>query len=139
VPQVAGLDELNRLLAEACWRDGGRVLRGKGGRPKLELLPEEGLSPLPAAPFEACRKEAVRASSLSLVRFDRNEYSVPVSCAHQPLVAKGVADRVSIFTSTGEEVARHVRYWGQEEAFYDFRHYLPLLESKPGAPPSRRA
>ena len=133
VPQIASLDELNRMLAEACRRDGSRVLRGKAGKTKLDLLPEEGLSPLPAAPFEACRKEAVRASSLSLVRFDKNEYSVPVSCAHHALVAKGFVDRVSIFKSTGEEVARHVRYWGKEEPFYDFRHYLPLLEKKPGA------
>jgi transposase len=133
VPQVRDLADLNRRLEEACRRDGARVLRGKAGKAKLELLPEEGLSPLPAAPFEACRKEAVRASSLSLVRFDRNEYSVPVSSAHHELVAKGFIDRVSIFKPTGEEVARHARYWGREEAFLEFRHYLPLLEYKPGA------
>jgi len=133
VPQVASLDDLNRMLAEACWRDGSRVLRGKAGKTKLELLPEEGLAPLPAAPFEACRKEAVRASSLSLVRFDKNDYSVPVSSAHHSLTAKGFVDRVSVFKPTGEEVARHVRHWGKEEVFYGFRHYLPLLERKPGA------
>lgn len=133
VPQVADLADLNARLAEACWREGSRVLRGKAGKAKRDLLPEEGLSPLPAAPFEACRKEAVSASSLSLVRFDRNDYSVPVSSAHHDLTVKSFVDRVSIFTPTGEEVARHTRCWGKEEAFYDFRHYLPLLEHKPGA------
>jgi hypothetical protein len=133
VPQVADLDDLNRRLVEACGRDGARVLRGKGGRPKRELLAEEGLSPLPAAPFEACRREAVRASSLSLARFDRNDYSVPVPWAHHELTAKGFVDRVSLFAPTGEEVARHARRWGREEVSYDFRHYLPLLERKPGA------
>ena len=133
VPQVANLDELNQMLEEACQRDGSRILRGKAGKTKLELLATEGLSSLPVVPFEACRKESARASSLSLVRFDRNEYSVPVSCAHHPLIAKGFVDYVVVFKTTGEEVARHVRYWGKEVPFYDFRHYLPLLERKPGA------
>jgi len=33
--------------------------------------------PLPAAPYEACEKIAARVSSLSLVRYRGNDYSVP--------------------------------------------------------------
>ncbi len=133
VPQVRNLAALNRLLVEACRRDEARVLRGKAGKTKLELRPEEGLSLLPAAPFEACRKEAVRASSLSLARFDHNEYSVPVRHAHHELTVKGFVDHVSIHTQSGEEVARHVRCWEKEKRFLAPLHYLPLLEQKPGA------
>jgi hypothetical protein len=133
VPQVRDLADLNRRLQEMCWRDGERVLRGKDGKSKHALLEEEGLSDLPATPFEACKKEVVRASSLSLVRFDKNEYSVPVASAHHLLTAKGFVDEVRVFKAGGEEVARHVRHWGKEERFLKPLHYLPLLEYKPGA------
>ena len=133
VPQVADLAALNDILAKSCRRDGLRILRGKSDRTKQELLPEEGLSPLPVAAFEACKKESVRATSLSLIRFDKNDYSVPVASAHHPLVVKGFVEQVIIFKAGGEAVARHARLWGKEEVSYDFRHYLPLLESKPGA------
>jgi hypothetical protein len=133
VPQVSDLSDLNDRLVAACKRDGSRILRGKSGKTKMELLSEECLSPLPIVAFEACRKESVRASSLSLIRFDKNEYSVPVSSAHHSLVAKGFVNDVLIFKTSGEEIARHIRFWGKEGVSYDFRHYLPLLESKPGA------
>jgi transposase len=132
VPQVVDIAELNVRFADACKRDGLRRLRGKD-KIKMELLPEEKLSPLPITPFEACKKVSVRATSLSLIRFDNNDYSVPVANAHHQLVAKGFADYVFIFKTSGEEIAHHVRSWGKEGVFYDFRHYLPLLESKPGA------
>ncbi|NIV73267.1 MAG: IS21 family transposase, partial [Gammaproteobacteria bacterium] len=49
---------------------------------------------LPATPFEASRVLATRASNLSLVRFDGNDYSVPVRCAHREVVAKGDCESV---------------------------------------------
>ena len=37
----------------------------------------ERLQPLPAVPYDACDKQSVRVSSLSLVRYRGNDYSVP--------------------------------------------------------------
>jgi len=133
VPIISDLDELNEMLHQSAWNDGLRSLRGKGGRTKHQVFAEENLLPLPAAPFPACRQQPARASSLSLVRFDDNEYSVPVRFAHHELVVKGYVDRVSIFTARGEEVARHRRKWIREAVSYNPLHYLPLLEYKPGS------
>ena len=36
----------------------------------------------PAAPYEACEREAARVSAMSLVRFDRNDYSVLTTVVH---------------------------------------------------------
>ncbi len=44
---------------------------------------------LPAVPFDGCRRESTIANSLSLARFDDNDYSVPVRYAHHPVLAKG--------------------------------------------------
>ena len=43
----------------------------------------EKLTGLPPAPFEACDKAGTRVSSLSLVRYRDNDYSVPVAYGHQ--------------------------------------------------------
>jgi hypothetical protein len=133
VPQVRSLEELNTTLVELCQRDRSRRLRGKRV-PKAVLLEEEqgAFRELPAAPFDACRKVSTAANSLSLVRFERNDYSVPVRYAHHPVVVKGYVDRVEI-SHKGDVVARHRRLWGKEEVLFEPVHYLALLERKPGA------
>jgi transposase len=133
VPQVRDLDELNGYLLERCRGDLDRRLRGHAATKRV-LLEEDRAAflPLPAAPFDACRKESTTASSLSLVRFDDNDYSVPVRCAHHPIVVRAYAERV-VLCHAGREVAEHRRRWGREGVSYDPVHYLALLERKPGA------
>ena len=81
---------------------GGRLPReferAGGGRDRAtaELLAADRAAflPLPADPFEARRVEPVTINSLSLGRFDGNDYSVPTACAYQSLTATGTIDRV---------------------------------------------
>jgi len=76
VPQVSDLEELNPILVENCREDLKRRLRGKSAN-KAKLLAEdrEAFLPHPAGGFDPCRKLSTRANSLSLVRFDQNDYS----------------------------------------------------------------
>jgi hypothetical protein len=108
-------------------------LRGKR-QIKAELLVDDqaAMLPLPENTFEPRRVEQRRASSLSLVRFDRNDYSVPTAFAHHELTATGGIEQIEISSGT-ELVATHPRDWGAEQTAYDPRHYLALLERKPGA------
>jgi transposase len=133
VPQVRDLAELNVMLAEMCRDDLRRRLRGKDGC-KGELLKEDqaAFGALPPTAFDACQKQPTRASSLSLVRFDDNDYSVPVAYAHHEILIKGYTDRVELFHQD-KIVAEHRRSWGKEGIFFHYFHYLPLLERKPGA------
>jgi transposase len=133
VPQVRSLAELNGRLVEDCQQDLARRLRGKSGT-KEELLAEDRAAflRLPAAPFDACLKVSTCANSHALVRFDRNDYSVPVKHAHQPVVVKGYVDRVLICQGT-ETIARHKRLWTTEDVSFNPLHYLEILERKPGA------
>ncbi len=132
VPEVRSLAELNAQLAEACRRDLQRQLRGRQLR-KFELLREDQAAflPRPAVPFEACRLVSTFANSQSLVRFDTNDYSVPVAHAHRSVVVKGFVDEVRI-CRLGEVIAEHARCWGKGQVRLEPRHYLPLLERKPG-------
>ena len=133
VPQVRDLKELNARLHEMCREDMKRRLRGKSGT-KVELLKEDQAAflSLPASLFDACRKQPTRANSLSLVRFDDNDYSVPVAYAHHEILIKGYVGRV-VVCYKDKVVAEHRRSWGKEGVFFNYLHYLPLLERKPGS------
>ena len=133
VPQVRGLDILNGELEEKCVADRRRRLRGQV-RTKEELLSGDlaAMRELPPDRFETCRVKATRATSLSLVRFDGNDYSVPVRDAHHEVVAKGDCERVAIWRD-GQRIASHQRIWDKEQVCFDPVHYLALLERKPGA------
>jgi transposase len=133
VPEVRDFDELNILLEQRCREDLQRRVRGQE-KTKDKLLLEEQLSflPLPFAPFEACRTQPGRVNSELLVRFDDNDYSVPMEYAYQDVVVKGYTDRVRI-CRFHEVIAEHSRCWGREQQVFNPLHYLPLLERKPHA------
>jgi transposase len=134
VPAVhGGLEPLNAGLEVRCRDDLERRLRGKPAT-KAELLAQEraSLLPLPAEAFVAARVEQLRADSLSLIRFDTNDYSVPTEFAHHPVTAVGTIDTVQI-VAADRVVASHRRCWGREQVHYNPVHYLALLERKPGA------
>ena len=133
VPQVRDFTELNARLRQQCVEDRERRLRGQAGT-KAELLKgdQAAFLPLPATAFAACRQVSTTVSSLSLVRFDANDYSVPVRWAHHPVVAKGDWQEVRLYAQ-GQEVAQHGRIWEKEQVRFEPLHYLALLERKPGA------
>ena len=83
-------------------------------------------------PFEACERKAARVSSLSLVRYDRNDYSVPTAYGHRPVLVKGYVEEV-VIACGAEIIARHPRSYGREDFIFEPRHYLALMEQKIGA------
>lgn len=132
VPKVETLAELNEELERRCQADLDRRLRGKSGS-KQELLVEErtAMLDLPRQAFDARKVTPVGASSLSLVQFDTNSYSVPVKYAHRKITVVASVDEVRLVFQ-GQLIARHPRHWGREKHVFDPVHYLALLERKPG-------
>jgi transposase len=133
IPHFGTWAEFNAHLVSCCEADLSRVLRGKT-QTKAELLEVDraAMLPLPSTLFEAVKVVKTRATSFSLVRFDRNDYSVPTAVAHHEVTVEGGIEEVRIACSD-ELVATHARSWDKEEVFFDPRHYLALLERKPGA------
>lgn len=133
VPVIDDLKKLNETLRQRCKEDLDRTLRGQK-HSKTVLLEEERPSflPLPRQRFEARRVVKTQASSLSLVRFDNNDYSVPTACAFHPITAVADVHEVRLVCED-ELVACHERSWKKEQVSFDPVHYLALLERKPGA------
>ena len=133
IPRCASWDALNAALARQCGERRGRRLRRhtetigeRFARDRAALLP------LPPVPYDACDQRPTRVTSLSLVRYRRNDYSVPTAYGHRAVVVKGYVDDVVIVCGS-EEIARHRRSYGREELIFEPRHYLALLERKTGA------
>jgi transposase len=133
VPALDNFEQFNEVLLHRCRQELSRQVRGKKAT-KAELLEEDcrAMLPLPEKPFEAHRIEPCQANSLSLVRFDRNDYSVPTTHAHHSVVAIGGIELVRLVVQD-QVVAEHPRDWGKENVHYNPVHYLALLERKPGA------
>jgi transposase len=132
LPCVASLEALNTHLDAQCRKElakkAPRREETRGG-----LLEEERghFLALPPTPFSACRQQSTFASKQSTVRFDTNDYSLPVRWAHHPVQIKGFVDRVEIWT--GQQcVATHPRSYGRHQYVLDPFHYIPLLARKPG-------
>ena len=107
VPSFESFEALNAHLEQRCLERMDARLRGHtetiGQRMERDL---DALLPLPAVPYDACDKQAGRVSSLSLVRYRTNDYSVPVAYGHRDVLVRGYVDQVVI--SCGSEViARH--------------------------------
>jgi transposase len=133
VPSFPSWSALNEYLAACCYADLFRHVRGKAGTKAERLEVDRALLlPLPANSFEPRRVEQASVNSLSLVRFDRNDYSVPTAYAHHPVTCVGSVEELRISCGT-ELVAIHPRSWDKEQVTFDPRHYLALLERKPGA------
>ncbi len=134
VPQVKDYDELNKLLRDCCQSDLSRILRGKRSLSKKDLLAEDQVAAiaLPDDKFDYRKSTSVSASSESLVRYDTNDYSVPVSYAHHEVTIKASVRFMEIYC-LDKLIAKHRRCWDRECQIFEPMHYLELLESKPGA------
>ena len=130
IPCASSWEELNAHLEEQCRKRRERRLRGHtetiGERFVRDLA---AMLPLPAAPYEACEKIAARVSSLSLVRYRTNDYSVPTQYGHRQVWVKGYVHEV-VIACASEVIARHRRSYEREAVVFDPLHYLALLEQK---------
>jgi len=91
------------------------------------------LMPTPVA-FDGYVEKPARVSSTCLVAVARNRYSVPCEL-HGQMVSTRLypASVVVVVVADDRIVARHDRLSNAGETRYDWQHYIPLLQRKPGA------
>ena len=130
LPVAESFDALNARLLGACTKRRQAILRGHATTIAERMRADAAaFMPLPPAPYDACHKVATRVSSMSLVRYRNNDYSVPTRYGHHEVLAKGYVDRVEI-ACRGETIAIHARSYDAAEFVYNPLHYLALLEHK---------
>jgi transposase len=128
------LMELNAWLEQRC-----RALWSELRHPEhaqlsvAEMLEHEQsyLMPMPA-PFDGYVETLARVSSTCLVSVQRNRYSVPCDLVGQMVSVRLYPQRVDVVA--GEMlVASHERLTERDQTRYDWQHYIPLVQRKPGA------
>ena len=133
LPRFESFAALNVWLEAQCRRRMQDTLRG---HPKTigERLEQDLASfrELPAVAYEACDRRTARVSSLSLVRYRGNDYSVPTAYGHQEVLVRGYVDEV-VIACGAEVIARHRRSYEKEDFVFDPLHYLALIEQKTNA------
>ena len=73
-----------------------------------------------------------RVSSTCLVTLQRNRYSAPCRLANQMVAVHQYADHIAIVCDN-TVAASHARLLDCDQISYDWQHYIPVIEKKPGA------
>jgi transposase len=88
-------------------------------------------------PFDGFVEYAKRVSPTCLIHLERNRYSVPASFANRPVSVRVYPARV-VVAAEGQIVCEHARAFARSHdrkgaTVYDWRHYLAVIQHKPGA------
>jgi hypothetical protein len=133
VPRFADLDELNAYLRKRSAEETRRTVSGYQESIGQRFACDQAKAlPLPLHRFDACVSQTGQVDKYQTVRFDRNGYSVPRTCAFRSVTVKGYIDRVEV-VERGQVVARHARSYGRDQQVLDPLHYLATLERRPAA------
>lgn len=132
-PRFDSFKALNAWLEEQCLKRQDDIVRGHSEPIGERLMRDlDTLMELPAVPYDACEKVSTRATSISMVRYRNNDYSVPVAYAHHEVQVRGYVHEV-VIGCNAEVIARHRRSYEKADMVFDPMHFLPLLEQKVGA------
>ena len=135
LPEGRDLEAINADLRSNCLTDQQRIMAGRTEPIASRLsLERTYLGPLPTHPPELSPLVEVLVHSTGRVRFQTNDYSVPIQYAHQRLTLQADPFRVCLFVGS-ELVANHSRCYQKHQVIEDWRHYVPLLLKKSFAVP----
>ena len=138
MPDFPDLAALNVWLEQRCvalWRE---TAHGTLPGTIADIWAEEqaALMPLPVA-FDGFVEVSKRVSPTCLISFERNRYSVPAPFANRPVSLRVYPDRL-VVAAEGQILCEHIRLIERShklpaKTVYDWRHYLAVVQRKPGA------
>jgi transposase len=137
-PRFPSLDALNDWLEARCKEYWAQTPHGKMQGTIADLWAEEVQALMPASrPFDGFVEYTKRVTPTCLVHLERNRYSVPASFANRPVSLRVYPDRV-VVTAEGMVLCEHRRIIDRShdqpgKTVYDWRHYLAVVQRKPGA------
>ena len=137
-PVFADLDALNHWLQERCialWHDVAHPEQPDRTVAAVWDAERSYLMPL-TRPFDGFVEHGKRVTPTCLVHVERNRYSVPATYANRPVSVRVYAQRL-VIAAEGHVIAEHPRTINRSHVagrtIYDWRHYLSVVQRKPGA------
>lgn len=130
IPHVETMDELNLKLEENCKAYLAHTVQGKKVNVgTLYQQEQEALQTLPGYRYDPAKRTESPVSRFSTVRYDTNNYSVPVKFCGKKVALRILPETIEIYYN-GEQIACHPRCFEHSKDIYELEHYLPLLERK---------
>ena len=126
--------ELNAWLGERCqalWQEIRHPEHEQFSVAEMLERERAHLMSMPE-PFDGYLQKLARVSSTCLVSVARNRYSVPCEWAGQ-MVSTRLYPGAVVVVADETVVARHERLNDRGQTRYDWQHYVPLIQRKPGA------
>ena len=126
--------ELNAWLAtrvQALWQELRHPQHSQCTLAELLEHERDHLMPMPA-PFDGYVEKPARVSSTCLIAVARNRYSVPCEWAGHWVSVRLYPYRVVVVHDEAV-IAEHERLSNAGQTRYDWQHYVPLVQRKPGA------
>jgi transposase len=138
MPSFPDLDALNAWLEAQCIAQWAQIEHGMlpGTVADVHAAELASLMP-PGRPFDGFVEHTKRVSPTCLVHFERTRYSVPASFANRPVSLRIYPDRI-VIAAEGQILCEHSRIIDRSHhtggrTVYDWRHYLAVIQRKPGA------
>ena len=138
MPGFVDLAALNTWLELRCVELWSQIPHGALPGSIADVWAEEkaSLMPMPR-PFDGFVEHGKRVSPTCLIHFDRNRYSVPASFANRPVSLRVYPARI-VVVAEGQILCEHQRIIERSHNLpprtsYDWRHYLAVIQRKPGA------
>ncbi|MFY9258011.1 MAG: IS21 family transposase [Dethiobacteria bacterium] len=131
IPRVDTIDELNAEILRRCLQYRKHKIFGRDQLVgEMALASQARMTSLPKYRFDPSKTVTAKVDDYSTVRFDRNNYSVPVKYAGKEVSIKGYGNEVVIFYRNSE-ISRYLRCYEKGKTKYRLEHYLDLIESRP--------
>lgn len=131
IPRVDTIDELNAEIRRRCFNYRKHKISGRDQLVgEMALASQARMTSLPRYRFDPSKTITAKVDDSSTVRFDLNNYSVPVKYAGKEVSAKGFGNEVVILYR-GAEIARYTRCYEKGKTKYRLEHYIDLIESRP--------
>ena len=137
-PTFASLADLNDWLEQCCLADWQTMAHPDWPERRIAQVWAEERPYLMRyeRPFDGYVDINKHVSPLCLVTFERNRYSVPSSYANRLVTLRIYCDRL-VIVADGNVIAEHAREMNRRheggQTVFDWRHYLAVLDRKPGA------
>ncbi|WP_430446700.1 IS21 family transposase [Sphingorhabdus contaminans] len=138
MPSFPDLETLNAWLEVQCIMQWSHIQHGSLFGTVADAHAEEVTSLMPLGrPFDGFVEHTKRVSPTCLITFERNRYSVPASFANRPVSLRIYPDRI-VIAAEGRVLCEHGRIIARSHHLpgrivYDWRHYLAVIQRKPGA------
>jgi transposase len=138
MPNFPSLAALNDWLERRCGELWTEIPHGVRPGSLADAWAEEAPRLMQVTrPFDGFVEYVKRVSPTCLVHLERNRYSAPASFANRPVSLRVYPERI-VLVAEGLVICEHRRVFARSHnresaTIYDWRHYLAVLQRKPGA------